>query len=96
MNTYLTKATIDTDGTAELFIDTNLTEDGIYRWIERNYCDRIYFTGWDLTDSGFMINFDISLDCNSDSFNSKDEYIAYMKQSIKELVPAKFMLEAQE
>lgn len=92
----LTKADIDTDGTADLYIETNLSQDGIYRWIERKYVDRPYFTGWDLTDAGFMINFDMSLDCNRDSFKTDNEYKSYMRQAIKDLVPAEYKLEAAE
>jgi len=92
----LVKADIDNNGTADVFIDTNLTEDGINRWIDRNCVDRPYFTGWDLTDTGFMINFDMSLDCNRDCFNSNDTYISYMKFRMKDLINAKYMLEAAE
>ncbi len=90
----LVKADIDLNGTANVFIETDLTEDGIYRWIDRNYIDREYFTGWDLTDTGFMINFDMSLDCNRDCFKSNEEYISYMKFRMKDLINAKYMLEA--
>lgn len=88
----LVKVNIDNDGTADVFIETNLTEDGIYRWIDRNFVDRPYFTGWDLTENGFMINFDMSLDCNRDFFKSNDEYIRHMKSSMKDLINAKYML----
>lgn len=92
----IVKADIDEDGTANLFIDTNFTEDGIYSWINTFYVDRPYFTGWDLTDTGFMINFDLSLDCNRQSFKTDEQYISYMKKSIKDLVAAKYMLETAE
>jgi len=89
----LTKANIDTDGTADLFIDTDLTESGIYRWIDKNFIDRPYFTGWDITDTGFMINFDLSLNCNIDCFKTEKQYYSYMKSAIKEQVPAKYMVD---
>ena len=86
MANVINRIVISDDGTAELFVKTTMNEDKIYGWIDRNYVDRIYFTGWDLTDEGFMLNFDMSLDCNRNSFKTDTQYNAYMKQAIKDLV----------
>ena len=83
----INKVILANDGTADIYIDTNLTENGKYRWIENHYVDKPYFTGWDVTNNGFMINFDMSLDCNADSFKTLEKYQSYMKQAISELVP---------
>ena len=67
-----------------------MNQDSIYRWIDRCYVDKPYFTGWDLTESGFMLNFDISLDCDSTSFPTIERYRSYVENSIKNLVPIKW------
>jgi len=83
----INKVILANDGTADIFVDTNLTENGKYRWIETHYVDKPYFTGWDITDNGFMINFDMSYWANVDCFKTEKQYQSYMKQAIKEFVP---------
>lgn len=84
MKNKLVKIVYRDNGTADLYIDSMLSNDAKYEWIERNYVDRPFYTGWDITDSGFMLNFDLSLDANRSCFKTDSEYIKYIKQAIKE------------
>ena len=96
-NPYLTYVRMDSDGTADLFIKTNMSEDQIYNWIENNYVNRDYFTGWDLTDSGFYINFDVSHHWfQANQLRSAKKFVDYIKKFIKEFeIPLKWNSKTQ-
>lgn len=90
MSFYISNIVVARNGTAEIFVTTDMSEDSIYNWIDRCYVDRHYFTGWDLNDNGFMLNFDISLDCDVSAFATEEKYQSYIEKSIKQLVPIKW------
>jgi hypothetical protein len=85
----ITKITIDADATAKVFVITTKSEDSKYAWIE-TVCYDSWFTGWDLTDDGFYMNFDMSLDCVPSEFDSTEDYKEYIINNIAEYVPVKF------
>ena len=78
----ISKIICHTDGTALCFVNTSRSEDSLYTLIECNFADRHWFTGWDLTNTGFEFNFDMSLYFDSSHFKTLKEYNQALESSI--------------
>ena len=78
----ISKIIRNTDGTALCSVNTSKSEDSLCTLIECNFCDRHWFTGWDLTDTGFEFNFDMSLCFDSSHFETLTEYYQALESSI--------------
>jgi hypothetical protein len=85
----ITKVTINANATAKVFVTTTKSEDAQCNWIE-TVCYDSWFTGWNPTDNGFYMNFDMSLDCDPSEFDSTEDYKEYIINNIAEYVPVKF------
>jgi hypothetical protein len=70
------------DGTAEVQIATNMSEDDKYTWIE---CmdGNPYYTGWDFDETGMQVDFDASLCYSIEQFKDQKEYLAALKSDIR-------------
>ena len=86
----ISKIICHTDGTALCFVTTSRSEDSLYTLIECNFCDRHWFTGWDLTNTGFEFNFDMSLCFDSSHFKTLTEYYQALESSIIDQTGLKF------
>jgi len=80
----ISKIICHTDGTALCFVNTVKSEDSLNTWAESNLYDRHWFTGWDLTDTGFEFTFDMSECFDSSCYDTLSDYYQVLESNIIE------------